>query len=264
VWLEEYAEYADAESGEVFDVDWNTEGDLKAVPEDGLRHADTVIERPAFEANWYCLDPDAAGIQVDDTFTRNATWAADRTTSTQSGSAAEDLDADRHAARAWAEAEQAEADERERRTMVALNKLGATAIGGRRAFVTTLLARKTLSKGAAQFVADCLARDSFMLTHHQAADTAAELLGTDGGQLLRIAPVRSLRPTVVGHRRPIHHPAHPTGPGDGDRRRISRRRTQIATVPTFVAHADGSRRGPVHPQSHPEARGICPRHTVVG
>lgn len=148
--------------------------------------------------------------------------------------------------------------------MVALNKLGATAIGGRRAFVTTLLARKTLSKGAAQFVADCLARDSFMLTHHQAADTAAELLGTDGGQLLRIAPVRSLRPTVVGHRRPIHHPAHPTGPGDGDRRRISRRRTQIATVPTFVAHADGSRRGPVHPQSHPEARGICPRHTVVG
>ena len=73
VWLEEYAEYADAESGEVFDVDWNTEGDLKAVPEDGLRHADTVIERPAFEANWYCLDPDAAGIQVDDTFTRNAT-----------------------------------------------------------------------------------------------------------------------------------------------------------------------------------------------
>jgi len=88
VWLEEYAEYADAESGEVFDVDWNTEG--------------------------------------------------------------------------------------ERRTMVALNKLGATAIGGRRAFVTTLLARKTLSKGAAQFVADCLARDSFMLTHHQAADTAAD------------------------------------------------------------------------------------------
>ena len=93
MWLEEYAEYADAESGEVFDVDWNTEGDLKAVPEDGLRHADTVIERPAFEANWYCLDPDAAGIQVDDTFTRNATWAADRTSSTQSGSAAEDLDA---------------------------------------------------------------------------------------------------------------------------------------------------------------------------
>lgn len=93
MWLEEYAEYADAQSGSVFDENWNTEGDLKAVPEDGLRHADTVIERPAFEANWYCLDPDAAGIQVDDTFTRNATWAADRTTSTQSGSAAEDLDA---------------------------------------------------------------------------------------------------------------------------------------------------------------------------
>ena len=53
VWLEEYLEYADAQSGEVInedDVDWITEGDRQAVPEDGLRHADTVIERPAFEA----------------------------------------------------------------------------------------------------------------------------------------------------------------------------------------------------------------------
>jgi ParB family transcriptional regulator, chromosome partitioning protein len=63
-----------------------------------------------------------------------------------------------------------------------LNKLSAAAIGVRRAFVTSLVARKTPPKGAAQFVADCLARDSFMLTHHQAADTAAEFLGADAGR----------------------------------------------------------------------------------
>jgi ParB family chromosome partitioning protein len=194
VWLEEYTEYADADSGEVFDeddVDWNTEGDPNAVPEDGLRHADTVVERPAFEANWYCLDPDAAGVQVDATFTRNAQWSADRDRGTQNDSATIDLDdemtsdADREAARARAEAVRAEADKRERRTVVALNKLGAAAIGVRRAFITTLVARKTPPKGAAQFVAEVLARDSFALTHHQAADTAAELLGVDGGEGLR-------------------------------------------------------------------------------
>jgi ParB family chromosome partitioning protein len=38
---------------------------------------------------------------------------------------------------------------------------------------------KTLPKGAATFVADCLVRDSFMLTQHDGPDTAAELLGID-------------------------------------------------------------------------------------
>ena len=38
---------------------------------------------------------------------------------------------------------------------------------------------KTLPKGAATFVADCLVRDSFMLTQHDGPDAAAELLGVD-------------------------------------------------------------------------------------
>ena len=78
-----------------------------------------------------------------------------------------------------AEAEQAEAQKRERRIVVNLNKLGAAATGVRRQFVTTLLARKTLPKGAATFVADCLARDSYMLTQHNRDEVAAELLGID-------------------------------------------------------------------------------------
>ena len=92
-------------------------------------------------------------------------------------------DADRQAARARAEAEQAEAQKRERRIVVNLNKLGAAATGVRRQFVTTLLARKTLPKGAASFVADCLARDSYMLTQHNRDEVAAELLGIDAAKV---------------------------------------------------------------------------------
>ncbi len=53
-------------------------------------------------------------------------------------------------------------------------------------FVANLCARqhlvqrsKTLPKGAATFLADCLARDSYMLTQHNRDDVAAELLGID-------------------------------------------------------------------------------------
>ena len=92
-------------------------------------------------------------------------------------------DADREAARARAEAEQADAAKRERRIVVNLNKLGAAAAGVRRQFITTLLARKTLPKGAATFVADCLARDSYMLTQHNRDEVTAELLGIDAAAI---------------------------------------------------------------------------------
>jgi len=49
----------------------------------------------------------------------------------------------------------------------------------RRQFVTTPLSRKTLPRGAATFLADCLARDSYLLTQHNRDDVAAELLGID-------------------------------------------------------------------------------------
>ncbi|MGA9676124.1 MAG: hypothetical protein WBR28_13040 [Mycobacterium sp.] len=53
----------------------------------------------------------------------------------------------------------------------------------RRQWVTTLLARKTLPKGAATFVADCLVRDGYMLTQHDGPATAAELLGIDAAAI---------------------------------------------------------------------------------
>jgi ParB family transcriptional regulator, chromosome partitioning protein len=75
--------------------------------------------------------------------------------------------------------QQAEAEKRERRKVLALNKLGEAAMRVRREFLTKLVARKTPPKGAAVFVADCLARDSYLLTHHNAEATTAKPLGVD-------------------------------------------------------------------------------------
>lgn len=63
--------------------------------------------------------------------------------------------------------------------MLALNKLGDASMDVRRDFLKKLLARKTPPKGAAIFVATCLSRDAYLLTHHNALDTTAELLGID-------------------------------------------------------------------------------------
>src|ERR1700722_18611910 len=41
---------------------------------------------------------------------------------------------------------------------------------------------KTAPKGAAIFIADCLARDSYLLTNHNGLDTTAELLGVGDTQ----------------------------------------------------------------------------------
>jgi acyl-CoA synthetase (AMP-forming)/AMP-acid ligase II len=83
------------------------------------------------------------------------------------------------AAHQQAEAERAEAENRERRKVLALNKLGEAAMRVRREFVTKMVARKTPPKGAAIFVADCLAPDSYLLTHRNAGATTAELPGVD-------------------------------------------------------------------------------------
>ena len=189
--LEEFVQYVDADGNVVDeqDIDWDTEGDPDAEPTEGLRHADHVVERAAFEPEWFCLNPEGAGLQASQMYQRNSDRNA-RERSGQSHTATTDLDDDaseddRQAARLRAEAEQAEAQKRERRIVVNLNKLGAAATGVRREFIKTLLARKTLPKGAATFVGDCLARDSYMLTQHNRDDVAAELLGIDAAAVHR-------------------------------------------------------------------------------
>ena len=176
VLLYEDTALCDVDTGGIVDeeaVDWDTEDQPHAEPAEGLRHAKTVAETTVFAPEYYCLDYRAAGLAPETWFARRAGLVDPST------GEAVDLDDE---ARQQADAERAEADKLERRKVLALNKLGDAALSVRRDFVKKLLARKTAPKGAAMFIADCLARDSYLLTNNKALDTTAELLGVDSGQ----------------------------------------------------------------------------------
>jgi ParB family chromosome partitioning protein len=125
---EDYA-YFDRETGEPVDddtVDDDTRDDESLEPEEGLRHYNTVEERTVFVPEWYCLDYQGAGLTPAPSLrSRGGTPSA--------GGATED-DPE-------AEARQQEAERRERRKLLALNRLGDAAAVVRREYVTKLLAR---------------------------------------------------------------------------------------------------------------------------
>jgi ParB family transcriptional regulator, chromosome partitioning protein len=185
VMLNEEDGLADVETGEPVEddaVDWGTQDDPEAVPAEGLRHANTVKEVTLFVPEYYCLDYAAAGLVLDDRFTRYAGLGH----TGEESSATVDLDGDdakaaREAARVQA---QLEAERRERRKVIALNKLGEAAGVVRRQFLTTLLSRKTPPKGAGIFVADSLARDAHLLVEHHGQGVTATILGLEpkGGE----------------------------------------------------------------------------------
>lgn len=163
--------YADRETGDLVDeatIDWDTENDSDAEPNEGMRHVDSVVEKTVFVPDWFCLD--YAGVGLD------LTPSLKRRPGTVGGGA--DDDGDDEAARERAEAEQAQAAKRERSKVIALNKLGNAAQVVRREFVKDkLLSRKTPLKGAAMFVAQCLTRDQRLLEEYRGSAVAAELLG---------------------------------------------------------------------------------------
>jgi len=180
VFLVDDTALCDVETGQVVDeqtVDWDTEDQPDATPAEGLRHANTVTDKEVCTPDYYCLDYRSAGLTPQSWFARQAGLAH-----TDTGEAVDLDDEAREAARQQAAIDKAEADKRERRKVLALNKLGDAALGVRREFVKKLLARKTPPKGAAIFVADCLARDSALLTNNNALDTTADLLGVNSGQ----------------------------------------------------------------------------------
>jgi hypothetical protein len=67
---------------------------------------------------------------------------------------------------------------------------------------------KTLPKDAATFLADCLARDGYMLTQHNRDDVAAELLGIDAAAIHTAI-------TDLAHRQRQPRPGNRTGAGAG-------------------------------------------------
>jgi ParB family chromosome partitioning protein len=162
--LSEESLYTDSEGNAIEEskIDWATEDDPDSEPEEGFFHADSVKETTVFVADqYYCLDPEAVGLAVSERFLRRTGGSQGDATPTIA---------------------QREAEKRERRKVLALNKAGDTAQGVRRAFVTGLLQRKTAPKGSALFVARMLSADPSLLSGYTAVTTAAEL-GISAGEL---------------------------------------------------------------------------------
>lgn len=178
VYLEEFESFVDAEGNPVDEqtIDWATEHDDDAVPEEGLVHFNSVTAKSEWEpVEYFCLDPEAAGLTVSERYTKLAVRAG--TLDNKSGGLAS------------VEAEEARrvAEKAERRRVIAMNKAGEAAVAVRREFVTGLLKRKSLPDGALVFLAETLAGDDgrlFSLNH--GSSTASELLGGEvrSGELL--------------------------------------------------------------------------------
>ena len=139
VLLYEDTALCDVDSGELVDeddVDWDTEDDAEATPAEGKRHAASVTEATVVAPEYFCIDYRAAALKPADWFARRAGMVE------IDGDATVDLDDEaREAARAQALAERADAEKRERKKVLVLNKLGAAAITVRRDFVRKLLTR---------------------------------------------------------------------------------------------------------------------------
>ena len=165
VWLDEAPVLRDTATGEDIDaetIDWSTEDDPGADAADGYRHFNTVTEHLVYEPDYYCRDVAAAGLAVQDGW---LSWYGLN---------------DANTAGVTDEASKKEAESRQRRKVLALNKLGKAAEQVRREYIATLLRRKTLPKGAGVFVAHTLALDPAVVTER---GLTAELLGAAEGRL---------------------------------------------------------------------------------
>jgi ParB family chromosome partitioning protein len=171
VHLVEETYLADSTTGEPVeedDIDWRTEHQPQREPEEGLRHASSVVERAVWRPEYYCLDAEACGLKLADFLRLREPIVHDN------GGGGSEVTAE----------VRAEAEREQRRKVLALNKLGLASQEVRRAFVRDkLLSRKTAIKGAAVFVATCLERAPGLLADHAARQLVGELLGLGGSPL---------------------------------------------------------------------------------
>lgn len=181
VFMVEDSVLADAETGEAVDeddVDWSTQHQPDREPAEDTRHANTVVDNTVWAPEYYCTNPEAAGLKPADFLTAAGPITHYPTT-------AHDPE------------DRAEAQRAERRKVLALNKLGAAAQEVRRAWVRDrLLARKTPVKGAAVFITTCQELGPGLLVEHAGRQIAGELLGL--GETPLRAAVSKLTDTADG------------------------------------------------------------------
>lgn len=173
VWMDAREAFLDAETGESVDeeaIDFETADDPELEPAEGLRHYSTVVETTMFVPEYYCLDPQAAGVKLTE-------WAERRF-----GADANDSDvvSDSNDPDAAAERERArqERERAERRRVLALNRLGAAAETVRREWVRDrLLARKSAPAGTALYLAQVAVTSPELFHDYHGQRLTAELLG---------------------------------------------------------------------------------------
>ena len=172
VCLTEVEGYVDTETGEPVDagdIDWHAR--FSATVTEGKRDPESVTEVVVWEPDWLCTDYAAAGLVLCESLA-NRVEALAREDRDHADNDTGDQDAEAR------EAAAAEAQRRERRKVIALNKLGEAAQHVRRQFITDkILTRKTAPKGAAMFVAACITRDVRLIEEHHGGRISAELLG---------------------------------------------------------------------------------------
>lgn len=157
---------ATGESVDETTIDWSTENDPSLEAEEGKLHASLITEAISWvPSNYFCHDPEAAGLTVSERYTKLAEAAASLPDGVQVESS-EDL---------AAKAEQ----KAERRKVIELNKAGDAAELVRRKFIADVLKRKTPPKGAMLFIAEQLLRNGTLLGSHRGDEVAGELLGVD-------------------------------------------------------------------------------------
>lgn len=167
--VDEDAVFTDKETSDTVaeeTIDWNTEGKPDATPQEGMVHADSVLETTGFTiGEYYCRNLEAVGLTVSDRF---AQFSGQSTNGGLNGAPTatevDDL-----------------AEKRERRKVIALNKAAEAAQEVRREFVTKLIARKNPPKGASLFVARMLASDGYLLANFKADETITDLFGVRHG-----------------------------------------------------------------------------------
>ncbi|MFJ2834292.1 ParB/RepB/Spo0J family partition protein [Nocardia sp. NPDC087230] len=163
----EDAELVDEATGELIDpdtVDFDAEGPDDA-PAEGLRSAHDLAYRDAWLPTYF-LPVD----QLESTGLQRRT----ATDITSIGT-----DSEEPAAQAEAEHAVAQARRDERRRVIELNRSGAAAKTRRIEFLNRLLSGRSLPAGAAQFVAESLARDSGLLSGTRARAFAMQRLGLE-------------------------------------------------------------------------------------
>jgi ParB family chromosome partitioning protein len=176
VWLSKEDQFTLTATGEVIEkdsIDWDTEGDTEATPDEGLHHHKDITATEVWVPEYFTADPDAAGVKPGPILAAAMAEPAENVDPADAQAVARAAEQKRLAAEAAAK----EAERAARRRTKALNVASLAATVVRKEFVTKFLTRKTLPKGAAKWITDTLVDEPGLLTQNKASQYLAELLG---------------------------------------------------------------------------------------